>query len=218
MMPPMRTYESPDISPQRPTSLASIPFRFRRKSLSEDELPMFPSPSLSPSLSTSMSSSPPPSPTVLATSPTRPSHLDSAKVLQPSSPLRSAAYHAYGYSYTYPRGGSHPLSQDHDLLSADHPSKPFPPRPHAYAVIPPSATKHSTRPTYSSLSPSDLDDHSPFYSSASECGNHLDFVCCGMSSTSQHDICCSRYLDSLRNDLLHLRTLLLASAFARLSS
>ncbi|KAI9067522.1 hypothetical protein FKP32DRAFT_1672973, partial [Trametes sanguinea] len=169
-MPPMRTYESPDLSPQRPTSLSSIPFRFRRKSLSEDELPMFPSPSLSPS----MSSSPPSSPTVLATSPIRPSHLDLAKVRQSSSPLRPAAYHAYGYSYTYPRGASHPLGQDHDILSADHPSKPFPPRPHAYAVIPPSGMKQSTRTTYSSLSPSDLDDNSPFYSSASECGNHFD--------------------------------------------
>ncbi|KAJ2981460.1 hypothetical protein NUW54_g10872 [Trametes sanguinea] len=146
---------------------------------------MFPSPSLSPSLSTSMSSSPPSSPTVLATSPIRPSHLDLAKVRQSSSPLRPAAYHAYGYSYTYPRGASHPLGQDHDILSADHPSKPFPPRPHAYAVIPPSGTKRSTRTTYSPLSPRDLDDNSPFYSSASESGNHF-----GEQRTPTHSIRC----------------------------
>ncbi|KAI8972179.1 hypothetical protein BD414DRAFT_220582 [Trametes punicea] len=85
-MPPTRTYDSPDLSPHRPTSLSSIPFRFRRKSMSEDELPLLPSPSLSPSLSTSMSTSPPSSPTVLSTSPSRPLTYTSLRFARPPPP------------------------------------------------------------------------------------------------------------------------------------
>lgn len=167
-MPPTRT--SPGTSPYRPPSLSSIPFKFRRKSLSADDLPhpdafLVPSPSLSPSLSMSMSSSPPSSPTALCTSPSRPSHLDTTYVRQPSSPIRPTAHHAYGYAYRYPRGASNTLGYEPDLLSAEHMPKSFPARSHAYAVIP---SARATSSTYSSLSPSDTDGNLHFSSSASE--------------------------------------------------
>ncbi|KAI1787456.1 hypothetical protein LXA43DRAFT_1098280 [Ganoderma leucocontextum] len=157
-MPPTRSLPPPVYVS---TELANIPFRFRRKSLSEDDLPnpdyylVPPSPSLSPSRSFSMSSSPPSSPTALNTSPTGPPHLDTAKIHPASSPAHPTTYHGYGYAYTYSRGLSHFASSHHDISSA--PPKFVPPnsRSHPHPIISPP----TTNPTRSTFSPTPAGAH-----------------------------------------------------------
>ncbi|RDX41102.1 hypothetical protein OH76DRAFT_1561782 [Lentinus brumalis] len=132
--------------PARASSVANLPFKYRRKSFSEDNPDYYlvpPSPSLSPSRSLSLSSSPPSSPTTLATSPAGPSHLDTAAIHPPSSPTRPSAFHGYGYAYSYAR--VHDYDQHHYKL------------PHArpYAIIPPPAV--SARSSVSAPSPATSD-------------------------------------------------------------
>ncbi|KAI0762172.1 hypothetical protein BD413DRAFT_219013 [Trametes elegans] len=178
-MPPTRTSATPGFSPHRSPSLSSIPFKFRRKSLSEDELPppdralLFPSsPSRSPSLSMSMSSSPPSSPSAIATSPSRPNYNDTAAIRQPSSPLHPPVQHTYGYAHSYPRARSHHSGYGYDLYSAEYPLKPFAPTSHPYGVVPPPSTS-SGRSVYS-LSSIEYDGSDLFHSSASNSGFHHD--------------------------------------------
>ena len=155
--------------PARPSSVAHLPFKYRRKSFSEDNPDYYllpPSPSLSPSRSLSMSSSPPSSPTTLATSPARPSYLDTAVIHPPSSPTRPSAFHGYGYAYSYSRLAP---THDYDLASAEHHGKPSQAVNHRpYAIIPPPST--STRSSFSASSPSVSDGFSAVFSSASDRG------------------------------------------------
>ena len=160
------------VPPQRPTQAANLPFKFRRKSFSDDDLPEHdavpPSPSLSPSRSWSMSSSPPSSPTALTTSPARPSHLDTARILPPSSPTRPSAHHVYGYAYRHPRLVAHHPPYDHDLSPQEQLSIfPTSHKPHAYAIIPPPSTS-SGRSSFSLPSPSESDALSAVSSSPSD--------------------------------------------------
>ncbi|TBU44542.1 hypothetical protein BD309DRAFT_958190, partial [Dichomitus squalens] len=168
-MPPTRSSQHPVYVS---TDLANIPFRFRRKSLSEDDLPnpdyylVPPSPSLSPSRSYSLSSSPPSSPSALNSSPIRP-HLDTANIHPPSSPTRPPAYHGPGYAYTYPRGLSHRAAYDYEFPSAE--PKPLPPNapsPAYAAILPPSAS--SPRSSFSSTSLSDANVPGASFPLASE--------------------------------------------------
>ncbi len=140
--------------PARASSVANLPFKYRRKSFSEDNPDYYlvpPSPSLSPSRSLSLSSSPPSSPTTLATSPAGPSHLDTAAIHPPSSPTRPSAFHGYGYAYTY--APAHDYDQHHYKL------------PHArpYAIIPPPAV--SARSSVSAASPATSDGFRPVFPS-----------------------------------------------------
>lgn len=159
-MPPTRSSPHPIYVS---TQLANIPFRFRRKSLSEDDLPnpdyylLPPSPSLSPSRSFSMSSSPPSSPTTLNTSPTRP-HFDTARIHPPSSPTHPTSYHAYGYS----RGLSYSGPSDHDPPptefkrnlpnSRSHHPIIHPPNPIRSTFSPFPTDRHSLQSSFSSVS------------------------------------------------------------------
>ncbi|RDX41105.1 hypothetical protein OH76DRAFT_253985 [Lentinus brumalis] len=141
-------------SPTPPSSVANLPFKYRRKSFSEDNPDYYlvpPSPSLSPSRSLSLSSSPPSSPTTLATSPAGPSHLDTAAIHPPSSPTRPSAFHGYGYAYSYAR--VHDYDQHHYKL------------PHArpYAIVPPPAV--SARSSVSAASPATSDGFRPVFPS-----------------------------------------------------
>ncbi|TFK80725.1 hypothetical protein K466DRAFT_368197 [Polyporus arcularius HHB13444] len=140
--------------PARASSVANLPFKYRRKSFSEDNPDYYlvpPSPSLSPSRSLSLSSSPPSSPTTLATSPAGPSHLDTAAIHPPSSPTRPSAFHGYGYAYSY--APAHDYDQHHYKL------------PHArpYAIIPPPAV--SARSSVSAASPATSDGFRPVFPS-----------------------------------------------------
>ena len=171
-MPPTRSMPHPVYVS---AELANIPFRIRRKSLSEDDFPnpdyylVPPSPSLSPSRSFSMSSSPPSSPTTLNTSPTDPPHLDTARIHPASSPIRPSPYHAYGYPHSYSRAFSHTVSSDHDLPPAE-PKDLLPSsssRSHPYPIISPANRGHPT------FSPSPSDAHSLRHSFTSIPQNNL---------------------------------------------
>lgn len=155
------------VSPHRPT----LPFKYRRKSFSDDDdvepsdylVP--PSPSLSPSRSLSMSSSPPSSPSALQTSPIRPSHLATVRLHAPSSPTRPSAYHAYGYSHTISTASS---AYDYDLTSGEHlhlPKRSPSRSSRAYAIIPTPSATSSARSSFSLSSPTRSDALSAVFSS-----------------------------------------------------